>query len=307
MDERDLTSIVKPTPDGEFYRYESNAETRWEVMREAGYYAPAEKFFVRNHTSTPLIDVSQWRLGAVGVAAWAGVPLSAVLERAGLAADAADVMPYGLDPDYVLDGIDHGPMRRPIPIAKALDDVILAYEMNGEPVPPDSGYPVRAIVPGWAGVANIKWVGRIDVSATPLASYWSTEAYRLFGPSYPANGTLITALPVKSAFELEWGARLPANTPVVLTGRSWSGNGTIARTEISIDGGHTWRPATPRDRGSGDPWQLWEFPWVTPAAGSCTLRARATDITGATQPTTATYNTLGYLFDAIGKHPITLV
>jgi hypothetical protein len=119
---------------------------------------------------------------------------------------------------------------------KALDDVILAYEMNGEPLPPDSGYPVRVIVPRWAGIASIKWVGQIEVSATPLVSYWNTQAYRLFGPAYPSGGTFITTQPVRSAFELGWNARLPANQEYLLTGRSWSGNGPIARTEISIDG-----------------------------------------------------------------------
>src|SRR5207302_3489860 len=135
-----------------------------------------------------------------GVASWRGVPLSLILERAGICGQAVDVMPYGLDPDFVSDGINYGPVRRPIPVAKALDDdVILAYEMNGEPLPPDSGYPVRVIVPHWAGISNIKWVGQIEVSATPLVSYWNTQAYRLSGPAYPADGTLITTQVVKSA------------------------------------------------------------------------------------------------------------
>lgn len=358
--------IVKPLPDDEFYVYGSNAEMRWEVLRGKGYLVPAANFFVRDHSSTPLINASTWRLGvfgtglrgqptsaspvtftlddlvklpsrtvvsfvecagngrgffttqqnqavsgtawklgAVGVAAWTGVPLSLVLERAGLSREAVDVMPYGLDPDYVTGGVNYGPVRRPIPVGKALDDVILAYELNGQPLPPDSGYPVRAIVPGWVGVANIKWVGRIEVSSAPLASYWNTQAYRLFGPSYPSEGTLITRQVVKSAFELEWGARLPANQPYLLTGRSWSGNGAIARTEISTDGGSTWRPAIPRGRGGADAWQRWEFPWITPAPGAYTLRSRATDVTGATQPVTAAYNTGGYLFDGIVQHPVT--
>lgn len=251
------------------------------------------------------VSGTAWKLGGIGVAAWTGVPLSAVLEAAGLTKDAVDVMPYGLDPAYVTGGIDYGQVRRPIPVAKALDDVILAYELNGQPLPPDNGYPLRAIVPRWVGISNIKWVGTIEVSSTPLVSYWNTQAYRLFGPSYPSDGTLITTQVVKSAFELEWGAQLPANTPYLLTGRSWSGNGRIARTEISTDGGTTWRPAIPRDAGYADAWQRWEFPWVTPAAGSHTLRARATDVTGATQPVTVAYNTGGYLFGGIVQHPVT--
>ena len=140
-------------------------------------------------------------------------------------------------------------------MAKALDDVILAYEMNGEPLLPDHGYPVRVIVPHWAGIASIKWVGQIEVSATPLVSYWNTQAYRLFGPAYPPGGTFITTQPVRSAFELDWNARLPANQEYVLTGRSWSGSGPITRTEISTGGGGTgtWPcRATPEPRLPGN-------------------------------------------------------
>jgi DMSO/TMAO reductase YedYZ molybdopterin-dependent catalytic subunit len=358
--------IVKPLPASEFYVYGSNAEMRWEVMRDQGYVVPNANFFVRDHTSTPLIDAGTWTLsvfgtglrgsptlsnpvtftyqdlldlpartvvsfvecagngrsffttqqnepvpgtpwllGAIGVASWRGVPLSTVLDLAGITREAVDVMPYGLDPHYVTGGVDYGPVRRPIPVAKALDDVILAYEMNGVPLLPDSGYPVRAIVPSWAGISNIKWVGQIEVSATPLFSYWNTKAYLLFGPTYPPAGQLITTQVVKSAFELEWGAQLPAGQPYLLTGRSWSGNGPIAYTEISTDGGQSWHYAIPRGTGSAAAWQLWEYPWQTPSPGSYTLQARATDITGATQPVTVPFNTLGYLFDGIVQHPIT--
>lgn len=354
--------IVKPLHPGEFYAYGSNAEMRWDVMRGMGYVVPNANFFVRNHTSTPLIDAATWtlsvfgtglrgqapvrfsyqdlldlpartvvssiecagngrglfasqqgetaggtpwKLGAIGVAAWRGVPLSVVLARSGITPAAVDVMPYGLDPDFVTGGVNCGQVRRPIPVAKALDDVILAYEMNGEPLPPDNGYPVRAVVPHWAGVSSIKWVGQIEVSATPLVSYWNTQAYRLFGPSYPAGGTLVTTQVVKSAFELGWNARLPANRPYLLTGRSWSGNGPIAYTEISTDGGRHWQRAIPRGRGLPDTWQLWEFAWRTPRPGSHALQARATDVTGATQPVAVPRNTDGYLFGGVVRHPIT--
>jgi DMSO/TMAO reductase YedYZ molybdopterin-dependent catalytic subunit len=364
--------IVRALPAGEFYRHGLNAEMRWEVMRDKEYTVPNASFFVRNHTSTPLIDAetwslrvfgtglrsaataghdvrfsyqdlldlpartvvaaiecagngrsffasqqgqaapgTPWRLGAIGVAAWRGVPLSVVLDQSGITREAVDVMPYGLDPDYVSGGVNYGPVRRPIPVAKALDDVILAYEMNGAPLPPDNGYPVRVIVPRWAGIASVKWVGAIEVSATPLASYWNTRAYRLFGLAYPARGTLVTTQAVRSAFELEWDARLPAHRDYLLTGRSWSLNGSIARTEISADGGRRWQLAVPRRHRAqtswaGAAWQRWEFPWRTPGPGSYTLQARATDMAGVTQPATAIFNTLGYQFDGIVSHPVTV-
>ena len=112
---------------------------------------------------------TQWKLGAIGVAEWTGVRLRDVLERAGLKRTAKDVMPEGLDDLKV---------RRPMSVAKAMAaDTILAYAMNGEPLPPDHGSPVRVLVPGWIGVANIKWVGHIEVSEEALFSHWNTDTY----------------------------------------------------------------------------------------------------------------------------------
>src|SRR5581483_4419874 len=100
---------------------------------------------------------TQWGLGAIGVAGWTGVPLSTVLDKAGILPTAVDVMPYGLDSTVVSGGVDAGHVRRPIPVSKALGDAFLAYEMNRHPLPYDHGYPLRLIVPGWIGVANVKW------------------------------------------------------------------------------------------------------------------------------------------------------
>jgi DMSO/TMAO reductase YedYZ molybdopterin-dependent catalytic subunit len=262
-------------------------------------------FFTSQQHQT--VSGTGWGLGAVGVAHWRGVRLATVLHRAGLAPTAIDVMPQGLDPDFVTGGVNLGPVRRPLPVAKALHDVLLAYEMNGQPLPPDHGFPVRLVVPSWIGISSIKWVGRIEVSATPLFSPWNTQFYRLFGPDYPADGTLVTRQVVKSAFELAWNATLPAHRRHLLRGRSWSGNGPIRQVEVSTDDGATWRPARPVGPGGEYGWQRWEFRWRPSRPGSHTLRARATDVTGATQPAQAPYNTLGYLFGAVVAHPVTVV
>jgi DMSO/TMAO reductase YedYZ molybdopterin-dependent catalytic subunit len=106
------------------------------------------------------VSGTAWKLGAVGVARWRGVPLATVLRAAGLRADAVDVLPEGLDPEYVTGGVNLGRVRRPLPVAKALRDVLVAYEMNGEPLAPDHGYPVRLLVPSWVGISSIKcWAG----------------------------------------------------------------------------------------------------------------------------------------------------
>jgi sulfane dehydrogenase subunit SoxC len=131
-----------------------------------------------------------WRLGAIGVAEWTGVPLGVVLERAGVKPTARDVMPVGLDELMV---------RRPMALAKAMaEDTLLVYGMNGEDLPPDHGAPVRALVPGWVGAANVKWVGRVEVSTEPLFSDWNTSSYVLLGPGYqpqgPAQGPVLTTM-----------------------------------------------------------------------------------------------------------------
>jgi DMSO/TMAO reductase YedYZ molybdopterin-dependent catalytic subunit len=239
-----------------------------------------------------------WKLGAVGVAQWRGVRLSTVLDLAGITRHAVDLMPRGLDDDYIDKGVNLGKVRRPLPVRKALHDVILAYEMNGAPLPPDNGFPVRLVVPSWIGIASIKWVGDIQVSDQPLTSPWNTTYYNI-------NGVPLTRQVTKSAFELSWGAQLSGKDTRVLRGRSWSGNGRIRKVEVSTDGGSTWQHA--RRVGRDDPraWQRWEVPW-RPAPGSYELLARATDETGNTQPDTATYNPNGYLFGAVVRHPVSV-
>jgi DMSO/TMAO reductase YedYZ molybdopterin-dependent catalytic subunit len=361
--ERVLTTpIVKPLPPELFVVHDTNAEMRWEAMRGQGYHTPTDRFFVRNHTSTPLIDPgawrlwlhgtglraprsftyedllalpattidaaiecagngrglfaaqqhehapgTPWRLGGIGVARWRGVRLAVLLERAGITGDAVDLMPRGLDPHYVEGGVDHGPVRRPLPVGKALRDVLVAYEMNGEPLPPDHGFPARLVVPGWAGVASIKWLGDIEVSTGRLTSPWNTEFYRVFGPGQAQGGGPLTGQVVKSAFELPWDATLRTGRLHVLRGRSWSGNGRIVRVEVSTDDGRTWQRAHTRTSHLARAWAPWHLAWRPGEPGRHLLLARATDETGATQPFRTPFNTLGYLFDAVVRHPVTVV
>ncbi|WP_106403632.1 sulfite oxidase [Actinocorallia populi] len=254
------------------------------------------------------VSGTPWRLGAIGVGRWRGVPLATVLRHAGLTPEAVDVLPSGLDAEYVDKGVVQGRVRRPLPVSKALEDVLLAYELNGRPLPPDHGFPVRVVVPGWAGIASIKWVGDIQVAAEPLFSPWNTRYYRLFGAGHPPEGSEpVTRQNVKSAFELAWDAEIPARRRVVLTGRSWSGGGRIRRVEVSVDEGASWRPAVLERARARYAWQRWRYVWERPAKGSHVLLARAVDETGAVQPDTEPHNTLGYLFGAVVRHPVTVV
>lgn len=242
----------------------------------------------------------QWKLGAVGVAEWTGVPLREVLDRAGLKRTARDVMPEGLDELRV---------RRPMSIAKALtSDTLLVYAMNGQTLPPDHGFPVRALTPGWVGVANVKWVGRIEVSEQPLWSAWNTESYILVGSGYkpapPAQGPVLSFQTVKSAFELPWDGRIPGG-PHLLRGRSWSGRGKIAKVDVSVNGGATWQPARVREPNIPQAWARWDLDW-NPQPGTYGLVARATDDHGNAQPASPPWNDQGYLYGGVVVHPITV-
>ncbi|MEV6400655.1 sulfite oxidase [Streptomyces sp. NPDC051907] len=355
--------ILKPLPSDVFTIRGTNAETNVAALRDTGLHTPEDHFFVRNHTSTPVLDESEWKLtvwgsglrgrpvefsygqlrslpavtrtavvecagngrnfyatqqgqpvagtpwtlGAIGAASWRGVRLRDVLRRAGIDPSAVHVMPRGLDDPYVSGGVDYGRVRRPLPAAKALDDVLLAYEMNGEPLPYDHGFPVRVVVPGWIGIASIKWLGDIQVSATPLSSPWTTEFYRLFGDAYPAGGSdPIGPQTVKSALELPLGARLEAGTVHRLTGRAWSAKAPVSHVEISTDGGAHWRRARLRDTPCRDGWVRWSADWRPRAAGPAEVLSRTTDRAGNTQPERSVHNTQGYLFDAVVRHPVTV-
>ena len=212
-------------------------------------------------------------------------------------------MPSGLDSTVVASGIDAGHVRRPVPVSKALNDVLLAYEMNGQPLPWDHGYPLRFVVPGWVGVANVKWIGQIEVSSTPLFSLWDRTQYVLTGPTCSASPP-VTAQVVKSAFELPFAAQLPAGKPRMVSGRSWSSAGAIKKVDVSVDGGLTWAPASLHRANIASAWGRWNFTWTPPAAGNYTLRAQATDTAGNMQPATVPFNDGGYLFGAIVQHPV---
>jgi sulfane dehydrogenase subunit SoxC len=246
---------------------------------------------------------TQWRLGGIGVAEWTGVPLKEVLERSGLKQSAVDVMAVGLDDKKV---------QRPIPVEKALEEnTLLVYAMNGDLLPPDHGFPLRLLVPGWAGISSIKWVGEIQVSEKPIYTVWNTEKYILIGDEYqpkansPAEGEIITTQKVKSAFELAWDGKLTAK-PQLLRGRSWSGAGKIAKVEISLDEGKNWQPARLRPPNLDQAWVCWDLDW-TPTPGNYKLQARATDDKGNTQPTNVPLNEKGYLYWGVVSHPLTVV
>jgi DMSO/TMAO reductase YedYZ molybdopterin-dependent catalytic subunit len=250
---------------------------------------------------------TQWGLGGIGVARWTGVPLRELLDRAGVRADAVDVMAEGLDSTVLAaDGTDQGHVRRPIPIAKAQDDTILALEMNGQELPFDHGFPARLIVPGWVGIANIKWVGSLRVAANALHSPWNTTQYRKVGGSYPADAPPLTTQPLKSAFEVAPGQRFAAGKPVTLLGRSWSGEARPRSVRVSLDGGVTWTGAKTIGPNTDKAWLRWAIDWTPSKTGPTALLAQATDGAGHQQPDHVAFNRDGYQYDGVVRVPVTV-
>ena len=243
-----------------------------------------------------------WGHGAIGVARWTGVALATVLRHAGIRPDATSVMAVGLDDPYVVDGVDHGRVRRPLPIEKALDDVLVVWEMNGRPLPLDHGFPVRLIVPGWVGVASIKWLGELRVTRCPVESPWNTRWYRMHGEGWSGDEAVLDRMPVKSVVDTL--GPFPPHRRVTLRGRAWSGEAAIAAVSVSVDGGATWQDA--RLVGPNEPssWTAWEVEVVFDRPGERCVVTRAVDTAGRTQPDEAPDNDDGYLFSAPIRQPV---
>ena len=240
---------------------------------------------------------TQWRLGGIGVAEWTGVPLGAVLEMAGVKRDTPrDIL------NVLVEGLDSVKVNRPMSLAKAFEeDTLLAYAFNGEPVPPDHGFPVRAIVPGWVGINNVKWVGRIEVRDSVIDVPTTTRTYVLEGPDYPSK-VVLREQTIKSAVALPWGAALSAGRHR-LRGFAWSPVGRIGRVEVSLDRGTTWRPAALREPNIARAWVRWELDWDA-RAGEHVILTRATDDRGNTQPASIPWNAQGYGYNVPVPHPV---
>ena len=240
---------------------------------------------------------TQWRLGAIGVAEWTGVPFAALLDLARLKRDTPR------DPLNVLvEGLDSVKVNRPMSLEKALDDdTILAYAMNGELLPADHGGPARAIVPGWVGINSIKWVGRIEARTQAIAVPTTTSTYVLDGPEHPGK-TPLRLQTLKSALALPWGATLPAGRHR-LRGFAWSPVARIARVDVSVDRGVTWTPAALGEPNIARAWVRWDFEWDA-RPGSHAVLTRATDERGNTQPASMPWNAQGYGYNVPVPHPV---
>jgi DMSO/TMAO reductase YedYZ molybdopterin-dependent catalytic subunit len=238
----------------------------------------------------PKVKGVQWGLGAVGTAEWTGVPLSILLERAGVKTSACDVILEGADQGMLEDAkTPSGILRfaRSIPLAKAREDVFLAYKMNGDELPPEHGFPLRAIVPGWYAMASIKWLQRIIVTDQPFTGYYQTMDYAYWKRRGDiAQLVPLTEMQVKAEIAKPGkGERVPVDSNVRVHGTAWTSDGEVTKVELSMDGGATWNEAKLLGKSKPNAWRLWEFDWRTPSEpGEASLITRATDSHGRTQP-----------------------
>jgi DMSO/TMAO reductase YedYZ molybdopterin-dependent catalytic subunit len=238
----------------------------------------------------PKVKGVQWHLGAVGTAEWTGVSLSALLDRALVRPRACEVILEGAD-GGVLEDAKSPPgelkFARSIPLNKARADVVLAYKMNGKELPPEHGFPLRAIVPGWYAMASIKWLQRIIITDRPFTGYYQTMDYAYWNRRGDiAELAPLSEMQVKAEIaKPAQGETVPANSSVRVHGAAWTSDGEIAKVELSTDGGTTWSEAKLLGESTQNAWRLWEFDWQTPGvAGKQILVVRATDSLGRTQP-----------------------
>ena len=243
-----------------------------------------------------------WTIGGVGNAVWGGIWLRDILEKAGLKDGADHISFEGLDKPLGSAGIK---FIRSIPIQKALSSTLLAYEMNGQRLPLEHGFPLRALALGWTGANCVKWVYKITVLDRPFEGFFMDNVYRMFQKGEdPKSGEEVKEIRIKSiivepANDASYSAGI-----VPIRGSAYAGEAGIQKVDVSIDDGKTWNPARLIGLQQIYAWRHWEYLWHAKQKGEFTIMARATDTDGSQQPETAHWNMLGYGNNGIREHAV---
>lgn len=254
---------------------------------------------------TPRPLSQPWLSEAVGTAEWTGTPLAPILREAGLDRTAVDVVFTGCDRG-VQGGIDQF-YERSLSVVDAMrDEVLLAYAINGQPLPPQHGFPLRLIVPGWYGMTHVKWLRSITAIDSQFRGYQQDKAYHYRTvegePGAPVTRMLPRALMVPPGVpDFMSRTRFVEPSIHVIEGRAWSGNGPITSVEFSSDGGTSWAPAEVGGAVSPYAWQGWRFRWDAGRAGTYELCVRATDAAGNVQPLEQSWNFEGVQNNAVQR------
>ena len=242
-----------------------------------------------------------WLHEAVGTAEWTGTPLAPLLEEAGVREGAVEAVFSGLDRGIQGD-VEHD-YERSLPVDEALrDELLLAWAVNGDSLPPQHGYPLRLVVPGWYGMTHVKWLRAITLVDEPFRGWQQDVAYRM-RQSEDEQGTPVTRMEPRSLMvppgipDFLTRTRFVRPGPSTLEGRAWSGWAPVERVEVSVDGGASWADAELGEAPSPFAWRGWTYEWDA-AEGEHELLSRATDATGRTQPVDTSWNHDGYCINA---------
>ena len=212
--------------------------------------------------------------------------------------------------DRGVEGGEEQAYQRSLPVAEAAAAPLLAYAVNGVPLPPQHGFPLRLVVPGWYGMTSVKWLARIDVLTEPFAGYQQAVGYRFRSdeddPGTPVTRMLPRSLMVPPGIpDFMSRARHLAPGPCRLEGRAWSGWGQIAGVDVSVDGGASWAAAELAEAPQEGAWRGWTFAWDAPE-GEHELCCRARDAAGNEQPVQADWNVGGYANTSVQRIPVTV-
>ncbi len=245
-----------------------------------------------------------WTIGGVGNAIWGGIWFRDLLDQAKPGKDARHVSFEGLDKPLGSAGIK---FIRSIPLEKAIDSTLLAYEMNGQPLPLKHGYPLRALALGWTGANCVKWLHKITLHDQPYEGFFMDKVYRVFQKGEdPKTGEVVKDIIIKSIIvEPADAETLPAGI-VPIRGAAYAGEAVIQAVDVSVDDGRTWQPSRLIGPQEIHAWRHWEYLWDARQTGEFKIMARATDTRGRQQPETARWNVLGYGNNGIREHAITV-
>ncbi len=252
-----------------------------------------------------------WLVEAVGTAEWTGTPLAPLLREAGLLdGDAVEIVFTGADRGIENEVEQFYERALPVDVCAADDLLLLAWGMNGAPLPPQHGFPLRLLVPGWYGMTSVKWLTRIAFLDRPYEGYQNAFAYRMRqeedDPGTPVARIEPRALMVPPGVpDFMTRRRFLRPGPVRLEGRAWSGWGPVTRVEVSADGGESWEDATLGEPVSEFAWRGWMYDWDA-VPGEHELCCRATDAAGQTQPMTAEWNFDGFCNNAVHRVHVTV-
>ncbi len=250
-----------------------------------------------------------WLYGGCSTSEWTGPPLRAVLEEAGVLEGAVEVLFSGADEGIEEDLVQY--YQRSLPLEEALrPEVMLAYQMNGQPMPARHGFPLRLVVPGWYGMASVKWLRRITVLTEPFTEYMQTSySYQQTeeDPGTPVTRIAPRSLMIRPGIANDLGVRLMRSRDFELRGRAWSGWAPVERVEVSLDGGASWADAKLEPGRSPYAWIGWRFEATLPGEGEYELRSRATDAAGNVQPDGPPWNLWGYSNNAVERVRVKVV